>query len=98
MRRTGLLVVAVTVLVLTLWAGPASAEWFLDAYFGGAFTFINDLDSKFGSTVQFLDDVEYDASFLVGGRVGYWFDRPLGGKDRKSTRLNSSHLGISYAV
>jgi|SRR5262245_13434127 len=79
MRRPGLVVVAVTVLVLTLWAGPASAEWFLDAYFGGAFTFINDLDSKFGSTVQFLDDVEYDASFLVGGRVGYWFDRPLGG-------------------
>src|SRR5437899_4913989 len=28
----------------------------------------------------------------VGGRG------PLGRKDRKSTRLNSSHLGISYAV
>src|SRR5262245_62684066 len=24
--------------------------------------------------------------------------RPLGPRDRKSTRLNSSHLGISYAV
>src|SRR5262245_64154872 len=24
--------------------------------------------------------------------------RPTGGGDRKSTRLNSSHLGISYAV
>src|SRR5437899_8195095 len=24
--------------------------------------------------------------------------RPLAAKDRKSTRLNSSHLGISYAV
>src|SRR5471030_3484265 len=24
--------------------------------------------------------------------------RPPGGRDRKSTRLNSSHLGISYAV
>src|SRR5262245_18879304 len=24
--------------------------------------------------------------------------RPAGGEDRKSTRLNSSHLGISYAV
>src|SRR5205814_3147094 len=23
---------------------------------------------------------------------------PFGGRDRKSTRLNSSHLGISYAV
>src|SRR5947199_7268914 len=26
------------------------------------------------------------------------FDEPLSGPDRKSTRLNSSHLGISYAV
>src|SRR5947199_2343214 len=26
----------------------------------------------------------------------YWI--PIPGKDRKSTRLNSSHLGISYAV
>src|SRR5258705_12940661 len=30
----------------------------------------------------------------VGGRAG----RKLFGRDRKSTRLNSSHLGISYAV
>src|SRR5258707_10105625 len=28
-------------------------------------------------------------------RVGY---RPLGDRDRKSTRLNSSHANISYAV
>src|SRR5262245_64978593 len=26
------------------------------------------------------------------------FQEPSGGPDRKSTRLNSSHLGISYAV
>src|SRR5690242_21060539 len=25
-------------------------------------------------------------------------DRPQGGRDRKSTRLNSSHMSISYAV
>src|SRR5205814_9655059 len=29
---------------------------------------------------------------------GEGFIAPLGGEDRKSTRLNSSHLGISYAV
>src|SRR5438045_7302487 len=27
-----------------------------------------------------------------------WFDGRIGPQDRKSTRLNSSHLGISYAV
>src|SRR5471030_3471063 len=29
--------------------------------------------------------------------AGRWLE-DLGGRDRKSTRLNSSHLGISYAV
>src|SRR5258705_4019440 len=29
---------------------------------------------------------------------GHVFRRPLAALDRKSTRLNSSHLGISYAV
>src|SRR5436853_5444059 len=33
---------------------------------------------------------------LRGRRIGCAVDR--GGADRKSTRLNSSHLGISYAV
>src|SRR5436853_3657569 len=33
--------------------------------------------------------------FYVGGFGGYKFSNV---KDRKSTRLNSSHLGISYAV
>src|SRR5205814_10080163 len=32
------------------------------------------------------------------GRALISEDQPLDGRDRKSTRLNSSHLGISYAV
>src|ERR1035441_10764571 len=32
------------------------------------------------------------------GIGGGWRHTPVGGADRKSTRLNSSHLGISYAV
>src|ERR1039458_5752788 len=33
------------------------------------------------------------------GRLhGVFDERPLENRDRKSTRLNSSHLGISYAV
>src|SRR5947199_4279562 len=40
---------------------------------------------------------------VVGGRLNDWNCSVLGSKlsqrrDRKSTRLNSSHLGISYAV
>jgi hypothetical protein len=78
MRRPGLLVVAVTVLVLALWAGPASAEWFFDLYLGGAFTFDSDLESNFNdSTLQLLEEVEYDAALLLGGRFGYFFDRPI---------------------
>src|SRR5262245_62628983 len=38
-----------------------------------------------------------------GGSMAIWRDEPASGapmrqRDRKSTRLNSSHLGISYAV
>src|SRR5262245_63250981 len=37
-------------------------------------------------------DLVGDETRLLGGK------QALGGLDRKSTRLNSSHLGISYAV
>src|SRR5262245_20663243 len=38
------------------------------------------------------------AAFAKCGMNGFAHDRTNIGKDRKSTRLNSSHLGISYAV
>src|SRR5437899_3894292 len=41
--------------------------------------------------------IALDAIQLLGGN-GYINDYPTGRLDRKSTRLNSSHLGISYAV
>src|SRR3712207_7801298 len=34
----------------------------------------------------------------VGDALGYAYPRALDEKDRKSTRLNSSHANISYAV
>src|SRR5690625_5678456 len=34
---------------------------------------------------------------LVSSGFGYW-SHDIGGLDRKSTRLNSSHVAISYAV
>src|SRR5258705_8809340 len=36
--------------------------------------------------------------FGIARLVEFREDRPSGDRDRKSTRLNSSHLGISYAV
>src|SRR2546429_3772377 len=35
---------------------------------------------------------------IVAGRPLKFLERPAGGQDRKSTRLNSSHGYISYAV
>src|SRR5262245_63706124 len=39
---------------------------------------------------QIIADLEHNKRYLSGTRTR--------GRDRKSTRLNSSHLGISYAV
>ncbi|MGH7311138.1 MAG: outer membrane protein [Candidatus Rokuibacteriota bacterium] len=77
MRRRGLLVVAAILVLLTVVPVPASAEVFFDLYFGGAFTFYNDLEARFGSTFQGLEDVRYDDSILGGARLGYWFERPI---------------------
>src|SRR3712207_7788350 len=35
---------------------------------------------------------------IVGAFMSYWVYQHLGNLDRKSTRLNSSHANISYAV
>src|ERR1035438_115788 len=40
----------------------------------------------------------YDRTFAAGTFAGAWRSRRVYYLDRKSTRLNSSHLGISYAV
>src|SRR5947199_2671059 len=45
-----------------------------------------------GSLSPSFDDKQAQTGFTLGGPV------EARGEDRKSTRLNSSHLGISYAV
>jgi hypothetical protein len=77
MRRRGLLIVAVVLALLSVGPGRASAEVVFDLYFGGAFTFYNDLTARFGDTFQVLEDVRYDDSIVGGARIGYWFDRPV---------------------
>lgn len=51
-------------LVLAAIPRAASAEWFLDAYIGPAFT----QDGKFAGL-----KTDYDTAFSGGGRVGYYF-------------------------
>lgn len=60
-------------------AGPASAEWFVDPYIGGAFTEKHDVDISppFGSRV-IVRDMTFDASFATGLRGGYWLPFALG--------------------
>src|ERR1035438_10731337 len=50
-----------------------------------------------GEAEVFFDDteIEVEGHKFEGARINYEGHRAL---DRKSTRLNSSHLGISYAV
>ncbi len=75
--------VTVSVLVLLI-VTPiiASAEWFVDLYGGEALS--NDADAEvalsyspglgFVRTTTHSERVEFDPSFTLGGRVGYWFD------------------------
>src|SRR5438045_5889553 len=46
----------------------------------------------------FTTPATVDGTFVCDGTAGDYFNGKYGDLDRKSTRLNSSHLGISYAV
>src|SRR3989454_8931008 len=48
--------------------------------------------------LDLLDALGLDRVRLVGASFGGWIGAELATIDRKSTRLNSSHLVISYAV
>src|SRR5690625_2887392 len=49
-----------------------------------------------GSMVAYQGDIDF--SYQGSGSVGRFFKKAFTGEDRKSTRLNSSHVAISYAV
>src|SRR3712207_6863122 len=63
-----------------------------------------------GSTIDLQTSTSFDANFpdfnnmnaagvvSLLGQVSSWLDGVRDSKDRKSTRLNSSHANISYAV
>src|SRR5262245_8344659 len=52
-----------------------------------------DLAADYTSRANLVAVISNGSAVLGLGNIG-----PLAAKDRKSTRLNSSHLGISYAV
>src|SRR5690242_21625298 len=57
--------------------------------------------STLNSTGTSLNDFEIRLAARIGGAdasAACDIDEPSPGKDRKSTRLNSSHMSISYAV
>src|SRR2546426_8613578 len=69
---------------------------------GTAIEELDDLMVQFGfpvGPITLLDEVGLDVAEKVAGVMSEAFgDRYLLSEDRKSTRLNSSHLVISYAV
>jgi opacity protein-like surface antigen len=75
-----LVTMAVAVTWLVVGACPAAAEWFTDLY-GGLnvteshhFSLDGQLDGV--ATAGLVSNVSFDKSFLVGGRVGHWFESP----------------------
>lgn len=77
MTRVKALLVSLAVLAGSLGAPPASAEWMLDLYLGGAFTETTNATATLkstGPTEVTLESVAFDPSFSLGGRVGYWFE------------------------
>jgi outer membrane protein W len=71
-RRCWLFLTAALLLVGSVAARPASAEWFLDLYGGGAFTQDADITFRGGTTVD--DKVKFDTVGEGGIRLGYWLD------------------------
>ena len=68
----------ITMACLVLTAGPASAEWFADAYVGKTFTDESDVTVHGGPGQSVFRDVEFGRSFedsvAYGGRFGRYFD------------------------
>jgi opacity protein-like surface antigen len=73
----GLMALMVTIAGLTF-ASPASAEFFVDLYLGGAFTEKHDVDTEFPAGTVSALDVSFNKSFTGGLRGGYWLPFDVG--------------------
>jgi Outer membrane protein beta-barrel domain len=68
------LVIYVIAMCLLLTAGPASAEWFADAYAGQSFTLKDNMTVHSPSGLSIYQDTEFDRAFIIGGRFGRYLD------------------------
>lgn len=73
--RPFLIAGVVLITVAALSPVPACAETFLDVYAGGAFPADSDTTDTTPGGFRFTLQSEYKDSFLLGGRVGLYFDR-----------------------
>ncbi len=55
---------------------PASAEFFADIHLGTAVTGSHDVTASALGVAETALDVDFDTSFSIGGRAGYWFEAP----------------------
>jgi len=76
-RVRTVIALVVTIAGLTV-ATPASAEWFVDLYLGGAFTEKHDVDTQVPGGVVSALDVSFNNSFTGGLRGGYWLPFDVG--------------------
>src|SRR5262245_40231802 len=76
-RARASIALMVTMAALTA-STPASAEWFVDVYLGGAFTEKHDVDTEFPGGVLSALDVSFNNSFTGGLRGGYWLPFDVG--------------------
>lgn len=68
------LVIFVIAMCLLSTAGPASAEWFADAYAGQSFTLKDDMTVHSPSGLSIYQDTEFDRALIIGGRFGRYLD------------------------
>ena len=68
--------VKIPLLMLLIWfvASPASAEWIVEAYGGGASTNKTDLTLQSPGATTTVRNLKFDSSGEVGGKVGYWLN------------------------
>jgi hypothetical protein len=71
-KRMGTTVVVAAFVFFAL-TTPAAAEWLTDYYAGASITQKGSIDISAEGLNLTSDNQEYKKSFVVGGRVGYWW-------------------------
>src|SRR5690625_5987805 len=60
-----------------------------------------DISNHYSTTIHFVEELQKRAEifvYFIPGNHDFWEEPDAAKEDRKSTRLNSSHVAISYAV